>query len=347
MKKLISIFLCVFTLFLLTGCSSKVIDTPYNDYNNNYTSNDVDENGDPIYSNTDKYSEETTSSETQLTSENLLKVHFIDCGNADSIFIELPDKKTMLIDAGNNPDGEDIVTYITTLGYSQIDYIVGTHPHEDHIGGMDDVINKFSIGIIYMPYIPDKYVPSTKTYEEVLTAIQSKGLSITSPQKGQIIDQGDFFSVEFLNSTSTVESDDMNAYSLVIMLTYNNHKFIFTADAGEEIEKEILNDYTADQLKCTVLKVGHHGSSYSSCEEWISTLSPTYAYIPCGEGNQYGHPHHETINRLERYKITYYEAMEDGTVVMTSDGFTLEIETKMTGDVPLGDSEWDSSMIKK
>ena len=355
MKKFISLFLCFILVFSLTACKSSKTET-FKDNNNNYISSDIDENGNIISSNNsnnsnssegDKNSFEIYTSETteQETSTDLI-VHFIDCGNADSTFVELPDNKTMLIDAGNNNDGQDICSYIQNLGYTKIDYLIGTHPHEDHIGGLDDVINAFDIGNIYLPRIPSAYVPSTKTYETVLTAISNKNLSITSPVAGQKIVCEGITIVEFMNTIDNVFSENINDYSLVMKIEHGENTFMLCADAEEMTEKEILNKVDKFYLQCDVLRVGHHGSYTSTSDAWLSAVDPTYAYIPCGIGNEYEHPHDVILQKLTKKNITYYRADKDGTVIFTSDGTSLNIQTKMTGDFPLGDTNWSPSMIK-
>lgn len=350
MKKFISLFLCLIFL-LIAGCSSPKTEI-VQDHNNNYSSSDIDEDGNIISNQKPLTSEndsifETPSSEIIFSEKSTnLVVHFIDCGNADCTFIELPNKKTMLIDAGNNEDGEDICSYIKSLKYSKIDYLIGTHPHEDHIGGLDDVIETFDIGNIYLPRIPNSYVPSTKTYKDVLLAIADKNLSITSPTAKQQIVCEKNLTIEVLNDISNVVSENMNDYSLVIKITHKNNTFMLCADAEEKTEKEIMKRYEKSYLQCDVLKIGHHGSITSTSKNWLKTVSPTCVFIPCGTKNEYGHPHNEILQRINQSGIKCYRADIDGTVILKSDGENLKIQTKMTGDFPLGSSKWSPSMIK-
>lgn len=249
-----------------------------------------------------------------------LKVHFIDVGQADSILIQTPDGKSMLIDAGNNADGQAVVSYLKGQGVSKIDILVGTHPHEDHIGGMDNVINSFEIGQIYMP----KVSHTTKTYEDVLTAISRKGLKITSPTPGSTFSLGEVRFTILAPNSSTYE--DMNDYSIVLKMEYGNTSFLFTGDAEQVSENEIIAK--GYNLKADVLKVGHHGSSSSTSQAFLDKVSPKYAVIMVGSDNNYGHPHKETMDKLEAKGIPVYRTDENGTIVATSDGNNITFNTQ-------------------
>ncbi len=247
--------------------------------------------------------------------ESSLRVSFIDVGQGDSEFIELPNGETLLIDAGTNETGADVVNYIESLGYSSIDYVVGTHPHEDHIGGLDDVIRTFDVESVYMP----KVTADTKTFEDVLDAVAEKGLSINTAKAGVSIVDGEDLSVKMLAPVLD-EYDNTNDYSAVIKVVYGDTSFLFTGDAEEYAESLITGDVSAD-----VLKVGHHGSSTSTGEAFLERVSPSYAVISCGLGNSYGHPHTETIEKLGG--IPVFRTDEMGTVVAESDGTEINIKT--------------------
>lgn len=256
---------------------------------------------------------------TNAANNGLLKVHYIDVGQADSIFIELPDSKNMLIDAGNNPDGELVVDYIKNLGYSKIDYIIGTHPHEDHIGGMDNVIDSFEIGNVYLPKTDPGQTPTTKTYESVLTSIQNKGLKITAAKSGVSIFSSDSLKADFIAPNSD-SYENLNNYSAVIKLTYGSNSFLFTGDAEKNSESEITADIKAD-----VLKVGHHGSSTSTSDSFLQKVDPSYAVISVGTNNKYGHPAAETIETLQNAGVKIYRTDELGSILITSDGNNITV----------------------
>ena len=247
--------------------------------------------------------------------EGELRVSFIDVGQGDSEFIELPNGETLLIDAGTNETGADVVNYIESLGYSSIDYVVGTHPHEDHIGGLDDVIRTFDVESVYMP----KVTADTKTFEDVLDAVDEKGLTINTAKAGVTLVDGDGLSVKMLAPVLD-EYDNTNDYSAVIKVVYGDTSFLFTGDAEQYAEDLITGDVDSD-----VLKVGHHGSSTSTGEAFLERVSPSYAVISCGLGNSYGHPHTETIEKLGG--IPVFRTDEMGTIVATSDGSEISFRT--------------------
>ena len=257
-----------------------------------------------------------TQNEQQIefvAQEDLL-IDFIDVGQADSILIRNQDK-VMLIDAGTNEEGKTVVNYLETLGITKIDYLIGTHPHEDHIGGLDDVINNFDIGQIYMP----KIETTTKTFEDVLDAIENKNLTVTAPNKGDKIELGQAKG-EFMTEP-ILDEDNLNISSLVLRVEFGNTSYLFMGDAEEE------NEETISWPKTNVLKVGHHGSSTSSSESFLKQVQPKYAIIMAGKDNSYGLPTQETINKLNNIGSEIYRTDEDGTIQMTSDGNTIEIKT--------------------
>lgn len=253
-----------------------------------------------------------------------LNVHFIDVGQADSILITTPDNKTMLIDAGNNEDGDDIVKYIKGMGIDTIDVLIGTHPHEDHIGGIDDVINSFKIGKFYMP----RAANNTKTYEDVLDAAKTKGYKIIAGRAGMNINFSDLVKAEIL-APNSAEYDDLNNFSIVVKLTYEENSFLFMGDAEKQSENEILTK--GYNILADVIKIGHHGSSSSTSEKFLQTVSPRYAVISVGRGNDYGHPHRETMELLKKYVITVYRTDDCGTVIASGDGKGIIFNVKPGG----------------
>lgn len=259
------------------------------------------------------------SVEIKLTdnSDNV-RVHFLDVGQGDSIFIELTDGKSMLIDASTAEYGEGIADYIKDNGYSKIDYLVATHPHADHIGGMQDIVEQLEIGEIYMP----KASSTTKTYKNLLKAIKAKGNKINTAKAGNTIYSDSSLGIDILAPNSD-SYEEINDYSVVIKLVYGSKSFLFTGDAEKLSENEITADVSAD-----VLKVGHHGSSTSSSDKFIKRVNPEYAVISCGEGNSYGHPHKETIKTLNKYDIEIFRTDTMGTIIAQTDGENLEITDK-------------------
>ena len=244
-----------------------------------------------------------------------MKVHFLDVGQGDSIFIELPDDKTMLIDASEREYADKITTYIYSCGYNSLDYVVATHPHSDHIGGMADVIGSFGVGNVIL----SPATHTTKTYTNMLTAIDQSGAKVTLGTAGtEIFSDGDLSAAVI--APVTEDYSDLNNSSVMIMLTYGEKKFLFTGDAEEEEERTV----TAD-IKCDVLKVGHHGSSTSTGSAFLTAASPKYAVISCGTGNSYGHPHTETIDKLKKAGINIYRTDLQGDIVMACDGKNITV----------------------
>lgn len=250
------------------------------------------------------------------TPESELQVHFIDVGQADCILL-VNKEESMLIDAGNNADGELVTAYLQSQGITSLTYAVGTHPHEDHIGGLDTVIENFQIQNLLMP----KIQTNTKTFEDVLDAAIEKDLRITAPK------QGDSFSLGTATVTAVhcYETDDLNNASIILRVDFGETSFLFTGDAEREAENAVL--LSGVNIDCDVLKAGHHGSSTSSSRAFLDAVSPEYAVISCGVDNSYGHPHRETIQAFQNRGITVYRTDEQGNVRVFSDGKTLRWET--------------------
>lgn len=244
---------------------------------------------------------------------DLLTIKYIDVGQGDSIFIILPNEKTLLIDAGVPGSFDVISDVIDSEGYSNIDVILATHPHADHIGAMSDVVRNYDVGSIYMP----KVSSTTKTFETLLQTISNKGLKINNAKAGSYIELDDSVLIEIIAPNST-GYEDTNDYSIVIKLTYNNTAFLFTGDAETVSEKEILNG--GYDLSADVLKVAHHGSLTSTSASFLKAVEPTYAIISVGVDNSYGHPKQKLLDRLADFGVTVYRTDEVGTITVTSDG---------------------------
>lgn len=268
--------------------------------------------GDETTEPTIKIEKEQLESIPIVPGENLT-VYVFDVGQADCILLECSGEY-MIIDGGNNPDGKLVVKQLQSMGITEIKYAVGTHTHEDHIGGLDKIIDAFDVGVLYMP--SNEY--DSATYRDVVKAAQAKGVDKIAPEIGYIFYLG---SAKCEVMSIDNENEDPNLTSIIIEVTYGNNKFLFTGDAEiENEEKRLWNDID-------VLKVGHHGSSTSTGEDFMEQIQPEIALISVGEDNSYGHPHKETMELLEEYQLDIYRTDIQGTIVVTSDGNTCTVET--------------------
>ncbi|MBR6652787.1 MAG: MBL fold metallo-hydrolase [Anaerotignum sp.] len=242
-----------------------------------------------------------------------MEVHFIDVGQADCALLA-SGGHFMLIDGGNNDDAEHIVTYLQNAGVKKLDLVVGTHPHEDHIGSLYAAIEAFDIGAVYMPDVS----ADTETYRDVLDAVKGKGLQVQHPVPGDVLDFNGL-PVEIFGPVK--EYSNLNNHSIVLRVSVGETAFLFTGDVEIEGEYDILEqgfDISAD-----VLKVSHHGSSGSSVEEFLAYIDADYAVISVGEGNIYDHPEAVTLKRLQNYGMEIFRTDEQGTIVCDTDGKTI------------------------
>ena len=252
------------------------------------------------------------------TNNDLLKVHYLDVDQGDSIFIELPNNETMLIDAAESYQSENIINYLKNLNYQKIDYVIGTHPHTDHIGGLKNIINTFEIGKIFMP----KVVSTTKTYESLLMAIKDKNLKINTAKAGTSIIDTDTLKINILAPNNSIYTE-LNNYSVVTKITYGTTKFLFMGDSEKLIENEIKENVTAD-----VIKIGHHGSNTSSSIDFIKKVNAKYGIISVGLNNKYNLPKEETITNWENSGTKIYLTSTNGTIRASSDGTNIKIESE-------------------
>ncbi len=250
-------------------------------------------------------------------SEGKLIVHFLDVGQGDSIFIELPNGKTMLVDAGENYHGQGIIDYVQTIGYHKLDYVVATHPHEDHIGSMPYIVRNFEIGSIYMPDV----TANTATFESLLKAIKAKGLRVKNGRTGVHIIKDGELTADIIAPDKPDESN-LNNSSIVLLLTFGNVSYLLTGDA----ETKELNAIRAD-MHATVLKAGHHGSKTSTTQTLLKKISPSVTVISCGKNNDYGHPHAEVLKMLKSVNSSVYRTDRDQTVIVATDGSSLTVST--------------------
>lgn len=255
---------------------------------------------------------------------NDLKVHFLSIGQADSILVQ-QGNKNLLIDSGYWMSGRPILRYLKNIGVNKLDYLIVTHPHNDHIGGLPRIINNIPIENVIInnknPYKTRRYY---KKHNQLLKMINKRGINLIQPIAGKSIKIGDF-SLEILAPNGD-EYERINDYSVVTKLVYKNTSFLFAADAEEYSEMEMLK-HNRD-IKADVLKVGHHGSCTSSSEEFLRAVSPKYAVISVGYNSFYGQPDKCVLDRLNNIGATLYRTDKRGTIIVTSNGYNIKFNKK-------------------
>ena len=252
-----------------------------------------------------------------------LSVHYIDVGQGDSIYITSGDEG-MLIDCGESGDTDRVISYLDNMGVSKINYVVGTHPHSDHMGGMSKIVEHFEIGEMIIPHIDDSDTPTTKYFERFLNACAEKNLSLTEAELGRKITLGD---AELkIIAPNSLDYSNINNYSIGLIMHHGENSFIFTGDSEKLAEEEMIEKNLLEDID--VYKVGHHGSDTSSSMDFLNVIKPDYAVISCGEGNSYGHPNDITIENLSKFTDKIYRTDLMGTIVFTSDGKSLDVKTE-------------------
>lgn len=228
----------------------------------------------------------------------------------------------MLIDAGDNEDGPLLVKYIKRLGIRKIDYLIGTHVHEDHIGGMDNIIKEFEIGEIYIPYTTNK--SKRKFYEDVINEVKQKELSINYKKAGDKFGLGEAkCEIKSIDNSDPASSSKINSTSIVIQMEANNNKYLFMGDAEDNVETN--SKITWEDID--VLKVGHHGSDTSSTEQFINKVLPEMAIISVNSNtNSYGHPSETVIKRLQDKEFEIYRTDMNGTILLINENGTNKVQ---------------------
>ncbi|AUA37729.1 DNA uptake transporter [Clostridioides difficile] len=257
--------------------------------------------------------------------KSLLSIHIIDVGQGDSILVQTPTNKNILIDGGDEDSENIIISYLRQKRIKTIDIIIATHPDSDHIGSLDNVIKKFNVNSIYMP----EQSTDSEAYQNLINSCTDKNLSIQHLYKNDVLNIDNNINIYVLSPSYIQEESNLN--SIVFKLTFNDNSFLFMGDAEEENEKEILHSFKLNNIN--FIKIGHHGSNSSSSLEFIKKISPDIAAISCGYKNQYGHPHREVINNLKQNHVSIYRTDRIGDIVFYSDGeiiftkYNYEIDT--------------------
>ncbi len=244
-----------------------------------------------------------------------LEVHFLDVGQGDAALIR-QGEHAMLIDGGDNSKGTAVQSYLQSQGIKSLDYVIGTHPDADHVGGLDVILYKFSWQQVILPDVEK----DTRTYQDVLKVIADKNQKITRPRVGDTYALG---AAEFTVIAPVKEDygDSYNDYSVGILLTFGENRFVFTGDAEEDAEEDMLS--MGMDLSADVFKAAHHGSDTANTMPFLEEVHPESVVISCGEDNRYGHPRAEVLNNLRSMGIHVYRTDEQGTIVAVSDGSTI------------------------
>jgi competence protein ComEC len=261
----------------------------------------------------------------------VLSVTFLDVRQGDSAFIRTPGGKTVLIDAGegDRENGFDagshiVVPFLRHSGVRSLDLLVMTHPHEDHVGGMPAVLESVGARTV----IDAGESTETPQHRDALRLIKRQGSRFVVARRGQTAAFSDGVKIAVLNpDDGTVDDEEtaINDHSVVLRITYGHASFLFDADAGNEAEDQMLRD--CGQIRSTVLKVGHHGSADATSALWLNGVQPRIAVISVGKRNPFGHPSHQTLQRLTDARARIFRTDRDGAVTITTDGQSMHVET--------------------
>lgn len=253
-------------------------------------------------------------------SKDNMEIHFINVTQGDAILVHV-NNKTLLIDCGPKEAAGSIIHYLNKYNVNTINYLIATHPHEDHIGNMASIIKKYNVLSFYSPKVQN----TGKTYENMITALKDKNLKINILKTGtNSINLGKDTSVTVLSPKEGGPNDksNLNNYSAVLLIKYKDTSFLLTGDAEKEVEKYILSKNY--KIKADVLKLGHHGSDSSTSEAFLKAVSPSLAVISVGKDNPYGHPHESTLKLLSKYNIKTLRTDKNDNIKIISDGYTIK-----------------------
>lgn len=271
-----------------------------------------------IYYSNNPNNKEIKKEKVEITEENYLKVYFMDVGQADCILID-NNHEYALIDGGNTIDGKKLVKYFKDIGIKKFNYVIATHPHEDHIGGLNFIIYNFNID----HFIGTNIKTSFKSYDNMMNALEKKNIKYEVPNINDTFKVGELiFKVIYLDNNK----DDINSSSIVIEMNYKNNSFLFTGDTTTDAEKKYLDSLN----EIDVLKVSHHGSQYASSAQFLMKTKPKYAIISVGKGNEYGYPKQVVLDKLNELNTKVYRTDQLGTIILTSNGNDIEIDNIKT-----------------
>jgi len=249
---------------------------------------------------------------------SILQVHYIDVGQGDSILIQTPESRNILIDGGEKSQGNFLKGYLKKQGVKHLHMVIGTHPHADHIGGLEFILENFSTDLIILPPVTH----TSKTFEDLIDTIERENIPLSATPSSDSYLFEDNLTLEFLGPHRDFQ-DQLNNWSVVLKLTYVDHSFLFSGDIESAAEAALLQDYSQDTLSADVLKVAHHGSYTSSSVPFLKAVTPRISVISSGKENPYGHPHKETVERLFNFSPLLYRTDLQGTILLKSNGIEL------------------------
>lgn len=261
---------------------------------------------------------EINNNKVEITENDYLKVYFLDVGQADCILID-NNHEYALIDGGNTIDGKKLVNYFKELGINKFNYVIATHPHEDHIGGLNFIIYNFDIDHFIGLDIKTNY----KSYDNMMNALEKENIKYEVPNINDTFRVGEsLFRIVYLDNNK----EDINSSSIVLEMTYKNNSFLFTGDTTSDAEKNYLDNLN----EIDVLKVSHHGSQYASSAQFLMKTKPKYAIISVGKDNEYGYPKQVVLDKLKELNTKVYRTDQLGTIMLTSNGQDIEIDNIKT-----------------
>lgn len=266
--------------------------------------------------------------QTPFTGEDVMHVHFLDVEQGLSILVQLGDE-VLIYDGGERDMSSFIVSYLSDLGITEIDYLISSHYDSDHVSGLIGCLHSFDVKNV----IGSDYVHDSNLYTSFMTAVEEEGLEVQHPSVGTRYSLGE---AEFTILSPKEIVSDSNSNSVAIKLTYGESDFIFTGDADHRSEKAMIA--SGIDLDCEVLSVGHHGSATATSEDFLLQTLPEYAVISCGEGNSYGHPHEEVMDLLEAMNVDLFRSDKQGTVVAATDGEKITWSSEACNDYRDGDA---------
>lgn len=261
------------------------------------------------------------STSSSVNYVDVMRVHYIDIGQGDAILVQV-NNKNLLIDSGPKENRKDIISYLDSLNLSTIDYVIATHPHEDHIGNMSSIINKYNINHFYAP----KVTHTSKSFEKMIESLMCKNKKINVLDTNtKSINLGDNTYFHIYSPYPKDYGDNLNLYSAVFKIQYKNTTFLFTGDAETSNENEILKNNI--DISADVLKVAHHGSSTSTSLKFLNSINPQIAVISVGNDNKYNHPSTETLSNIKKHVKYVYRTDLHGVIVLVSDGHKIYKES--------------------